>query len=175
MNKWTVAGWVALAAAGVGLASAARMDDGDAHSKLRKLLHGGAAHGEHVEEHLDALATKLELAPAQRKQVASAVVAALPGLEVRAKSLYDAHAEQLRLAHAREIDEEAIRASSAKVGAAQGELVVAGARLLAEVHGVLTPEQLARVETLHGTELGEHLAGHVRGIGDGIRRWAGRQ
>jgi Spy/CpxP family protein refolding chaperone len=176
MMKWTLALAAALAVGLVAVAQAARPGGGgDLHGRVGRLLHGQAAEREGIEEHLDAAAALLGLSEAQRKAVGGHLAAALPGFETRAQALLEAHAEQLKLVHARELDEEALRAASRRAGAAQGELAVAAARLLRDVHGVLTPEQRAKLGELHRGDLQGCVAEHVREVGRGARAWAERQ
>ena len=176
MNKWMVALVAVLAVGFVAVSQVARAADGrSVHAHLGRLLQGDHGHGEGVEAHLDAMATWLELTPSQRKDVASVLTAALPGLEEKCLAVVKAHADQLALLHAAELDEEALRAASARAGALQGELAVAAARLLHDLHRLLSAEQLARLEHTHHTDLLDGFAEHIRGAGRDARTWAARQ
>jgi len=176
MKKWTMALAAALAGVLVAGSQAARAGGGaDIHALGRRLLHGEALEAQGVAAHLDGMAAMLELSASQRKAVAAVLKTALPELETRALALVQAHAEQLERLHAAELDEEALRAASLRAGAAQGELAVAVARLLRDVHSVLTPEQLERVAHLHEGDPMESLAELVRGVGQDARAWADRQ
>jgi hypothetical protein len=146
--------------------------DGDAPSCLARLLHGQDGRGEGLEAHLEDMATRLELSGAQRKQVASVLVAALPDLEVRAQALISAHGEQLERVHALQLDETDLRRASATVGKAQEELVLAVARLLRDFHAVLTAEQLALARQRPHAEIGTLIVEHVRQAGRSARTWA---
>jgi Spy/CpxP family protein refolding chaperone len=178
MKTWMLS---LVAAAAVGLVAAAQVGrDGGGwihagHGSLAKLVHGGCE-GVDVAAHLDAAAVALELDASQRKAVAASLAAALPALEAQTLEAIDAHARQLELLHAPELDEDALRAASARAGAAQGELAVSTALLLRDVHGVLTPEQLERAAHLHARPNGlGALAEHVRGLVRGARTWTDRQ
>lgn len=150
-------------------------DGGDLHARLGRLLHGEGGDGKGIETHLDAAAVRLDLSASQRKEVAALLVAAVPGLETRALALVEAQGKQLERVHAPELDEEAIRAASARSAMAQGELAVSAARLLRDVHRVLTPEQRERLAHLPGPHFLGGFAEHVRGFGQGTRAWAARQ
>jgi Spy/CpxP family protein refolding chaperone len=174
MKKWTLTLVSALAAVSLGAAQVVRAGHGgDLHGRIAKLLHGGAEQG--LESHLDAVVARLELTETQRKQVASVLTTALAGLEARALTLVEAHAKQIELVHAPAIDDEAIREASARVGAAQGELAVAVAHLLRDLHGVLTPEQRERAAHVGRPELLAGITEHVRAISKDVRAWADRQ
>lgn len=176
MKKWTLPLGAALAVILVAVSPADLTNDGDGvHARIRRLLHGEPGHGERIDAHLDAVAAALELSAPQRKEVAALLVGAHPGLETRALALVEAHAEQLELMHAADFDEEALRAASARVGVAQGELVLVAAHLLRDVHRVLTPEQLDRLPQLHRPDLLGFLTEHVRAVGRGMQTWADRQ
>lgn len=176
MKKWMLASVATLAVALVAVSQVARAAEGRSlHGHLGSLWHGGDEHAEGIEAHLDALAGWLELSAGQRKEVATLLAAALPGLESQTLAVIKAHGEQLDLLHAAELDEEALRAASARVGASQGELAVSLGRLMRDVHRLLTPEQLARVEHMHDMSLLDHFAEHVREAGRDARAWAARQ
>lgn len=176
MKKWTMPLAAALAAVLVAVSQAARPGDGgDLHARFARLLHCHAGEEHGIEAHLDAAAAMLELSPDQRKEVGAVLAEALPGLEARALELVEAHAKQFELLHAAQLDEEALRAASARAGIVQGDLAVAVARLIHNVHRVLLPEQLERLAHLHHPDLQGSLAEHVRGFGRSARAWAARQ
>jgi len=153
------------------------------HARLAKFLHGDANVAQSVETHLESIASELELTAQQRADAAAALRTRLPDLETRIQALVDAHAVQCDLVHAKTFDEEAIRAASAKVGAAQTELAVAAARLFDQVHAVLSPEQLERLEAsphsalrgLAREEFRAQITAHVQAAGRGVEAWAARQ
>jgi Spy/CpxP family protein refolding chaperone len=180
MKKWMLAAVATLAVALVAVSQVARAAEGRTlQGHVGHLLHGHGGHDaeehEGADAHLEAIADWLDLSAAQRKDFASLISAALPGLESQTLAALKAHGEELELLHAAELDEQRLRDASARAGAAQGELAVSLGRLLRDVHRLLTPEQLGRLEHMHDTHLFDHLAEHVRGAGRDARAWAARQ
>lgn len=176
MTKWTLV-LAALLVTGVGVAARAAFatDGHPLHGHLGRLLHGGDDPSERVGEHLDQMATMLELDAAQRKRIGAALVRELPALEARAAALADAHARLFALTHAPGMDDDALKLATAALGAATDELAFAAARLVHESHGVLKPEQRAKLAELHGSDAATRLGEHVRLVGRAVRTWAERQ
>ncbi len=163
----------ALVLVGAGLAAALPLasDHGDVHRRLVELVHGKHARHGDLAAHLDALADRLDLTQEQRSEVASLLHSSK--IIPRAKTLAEAFDEEFAALHARDLDEAGLRAAGKKVGAAQEELAVTLARLMRDVHGVLTPEQLEKVHALHHGGP-PRLADHVQAAEKSLAAWIER-
>ena len=169
---------------GVGVLAAApgvQSHGGHLHSKLVQMVHGGGEHGdgEHgaeldVATHLDQMAETLDLTAAQRKEVAGVLRSHFSTLHPVVQALLEAHGAQFAAMHA-EFDEEAIRATSAPVSAAQEELAVAIGELLRDLHAVFTPAQLAKLKDLHPAGAANGVTAHLHEFAMQVLGWADRQ
>jgi Spy/CpxP family protein refolding chaperone len=86
---------------------------------------------------------------AQKHQVANILKAHREEVRAKLQPTMDAHKELHALATADTIDEQAIRASCKKLAALEEEMAVTRAKIRAEVQGVLTPDQRAKIAAMH--------------------------
>lgn len=87
----------------------------------------------------------LELSDAQRDQVKAIMDARRGEMTDAAQKLRDAHQALAAAAEGTTVDEAAIRARSAALANALAEQAIVRARVRADVHGVLTAEQLQQL------------------------------
>ncbi len=159
--KFTVA---AIVLSGLGLTAAVPVLSSSStaghRGRLMQFLHRGHAqhHGD-VGQRLDGLAEVLDLSVEQRAAIAALLAETQAFADI--KQLIAQHAAQVDVVHAGPFDEAQIREASAAVGTAQADVAVSLARLMHDVHAVLTDEQVALVKTFHPNlraRVGTHVA-----------------
>ena len=97
--------------------------------------------GPRVGPHFDAGLRGIELTDAQREQVRSIMQSHRGELDTVAKALRDAHRAFAEATRAATVDETAIRQQSTTVANAMADEAILRAKVRAEVHALLTPEQ----------------------------------
>ena len=107
-----------------------------------------------LERVLERVGDRLEISDGQREQIRAMVEQRREVLREDVEAVLTARRDLFAAIHGESFDEAAIRAAAAVVGAAQADLAVERARLVQEIRGVLTPEQLERVEGLLDAALG---------------------
>ena len=95
-----------------------------------------------------ALLRQLDLTDAPRAQVRQIMDSHADELKAIGERLREAHKAQDDLVTAPNLDESAIRAKAAEVGAIEADAAVLHARLHAEVFAILTPDQQAKAAEL---------------------------
>lgn len=114
-------------------------------------MHGMGGPGAHFGEGLLRALIKLDLTDAQKHEAALILSKYRDEGKERRDALRQAMEELRATAEADPQDEQAIRAAFKGVAAAGEEMAVHGAKVIAELKGVLTPEQQATLEELKAT------------------------
>lgn len=91
---------------------------------------------------------RLDLSTAQVQELKTILRSHAPELEAEATALLAARDRLFAAVHANPADERAIRSAASAVGAAEGNLAVTRAHVVAEARGVLTPEQQAEAQEM---------------------------
>lgn len=110
--------------------------------------------GSLVERLVGRLGDRLDLDNAQRERIAAIVEEHREVLREEVETLLAARRDLFATIHGESFDETAIRQAAAEVAAAQADLAVERGRLVEEIRGELTAEQLERVEHMLDAMMG---------------------
>lgn len=105
----------------------------------------GGPRGPHGGSRIDPGLFGVELTDAQREQVRAIHEAHRAALDEAARALHEAHRALAEAAQQTPVDEAAIKARSGPLAAALAQEALVRARVRAEVHGILTAEQLQQI------------------------------
>ena len=109
---------------------------------------GGDYSGRNHHQNFRKIATKLGLTDAQKAQAKAIFEANKPLVKPLYESLQTERTNLQALIHADSVNEDAIRAESAKIAGIQADLNVNRAKTGVQFRAILTPEQLATLKTL---------------------------
>ena len=143
-SRWTIAAGAALAVVAIpALVAAAQHRLGGHHGPRHGCLGGGPGGFAY-----EMLVERLDLSAEQRDQMRGSLDERIgSGLAAR-RELGDARSELFERIHAETFDEAAIRTAAARLGELEVEQALERARLLQQIHELLTPEQRAELEQL---------------------------
>jgi Spy/CpxP family protein refolding chaperone len=121
---------------------------GTAYAMPRHGMHGMGGPGTHLGEGLLRALIKLDLTDVQKHEAALILSRYREEGKSRRDALRKAFEELRGTTEADPLDEEAVRSAYKGVAAAGEEMAVHGAKLVAELKGILTPEQRASLEEM---------------------------
>ena len=134
-KKWIIGGGLAA------LTAVAVAQSGPVVAQARGLMHGGQRIAE-----LRSLVADLNLTDTQKQQIKEIVSSAGPEVQPIVKELERNHRD-LRAATENHYDAARVRVIADKQGKLVSQLTIDGARVKAQIFGVLTPEQRRKAET----------------------------
>ena len=112
----------------------------------------------------------LALTDTQVQQIRDILKASRPQVQPLVQNLMTERRAERALIQAATVDEPAIRAQAAKVAAVEADLAVQRAQIANQIRGVLTPEQIQKVQDFQGKMDGRinGFLGHLFGDGPGF-------
>jgi Spy/CpxP family protein refolding chaperone len=115
------------------------------------------------------IADHLELSEAQREEIRGLLDAAHENSASLWSELQESRDALMDASAAEPFDEASVRAAAARLADAEAEVAIHRAGVIAQVRGVLTPEQQVQAEAFHERmrERREEFRGHHRGHGGG--------
>ena len=115
------------------------------------------------------IADHLELSEAQREEIRGLLDAAHENSASLWSELRESRDALMDASAAEPFDEASVRAAAARLADAEAEVAIHRAGVIAQVRGVLTPEQQVQAEAFHERmrERREEFRGHHRGHGGG--------